>query len=92
MHLSSFLTVLLSSCLASAQEQPNNLKKFTISADGINASYIGYGATLTNLYVKDKDGKFQDVVLGYDDGAGYINDTNNEHTYFGATGKLHCNC
>lgn len=29
--------------------------------------FIPYGATLTNLYVKDKNGKPIDVVLGYDD-------------------------
>lgn len=82
----------LTACLhASAQDDSStdaNLKKYTISAEGINASYIAYGATLTNLYVKDRDGNFQDVVMGYDDGAGYVNDTANEHTYFGATGTF----
>lgn len=29
--------------------------------------FIPYGATLTNLFVKDKQGKDVDVVLGYDD-------------------------
>ena len=83
-------TAALTACLhVSAQDDArtdDNLKKYTISAEGINASYIAYGATLTNLYVKDRDGNFQDVVMGYDDGAGYVNDTQNEHTYFGATG------
>ena len=67
----------------------DNLVKHTISAEGINASYIGYGARLTNLYVKDKHGSFQDVVLGYDEGSGYIHDSNNEHTYFGAVSEFH---
>lgn len=29
--------------------------------------FIPYGATLTNLFVKDKNGDDIDVVLGYDD-------------------------
>jgi aldose 1-epimerase len=29
--------------------------------------FIPYGATLTNLWVKDKNGNDIDVVLGYDD-------------------------
>ncbi|KAL6716036.1 hypothetical protein ACLMJK_006998 [Lecanora helva] len=44
---------------------------------------IGYGAQLTNLFVHDNDDQPQDVVLGYDQGAQYINDTENEHTCFG---------
>ncbi|KAJ4414340.1 hypothetical protein N0V85_003189 [Neurospora sp. IMI 360204] len=41
--------------------------KYTIAAPGIKAQFIPYGATLTNLFVKDKNGKDIDVVLGYDD-------------------------
>jgi hypothetical protein len=68
MRLSLLLSILLA-CLAIAQDIPENLKKYDISATGINASFIGYGARLTNLYVNDKNGMPQDVVLGYDDGA-----------------------
>ena len=57
--------------------------KYTISAPGINASFIPYGARLTNLYVNDRNGSPQDVVLGYDDGTQYLNDTETVHTYFG---------
>ena len=58
-------------------------QKYTITAPGINASFINYGARLTNLLVNDKNGAPQDVVLGYDDPEAYINDTNTVHTYFG---------
>ena len=71
--------------LAWAQAPSSNLQKHTISAAGINASYIGYGATLTNLFVNDKKGIARDVVLGYDHGQGYVNNTEHGHTYFGAT-------
>ena len=57
--------------------------KFTISAPGINASFIPYGARITNLFVNDRNGDPQDVVLGYDNGTAYLNDTETVHTYFG---------
>ena len=79
------VTIAVALC-ASAQQIPPNLQKYTLSSPGINASYIGYGARLTNLYVFDKDGVSRDVVLGYDQGSGYVNDTEHEHTYFGAVG------
>lgn len=34
--------------------------------NGMKAEFIDFGAILVNLYVADKDGKFDDVVLGYD--------------------------
>ena len=72
--------------VALTQDIPTNLQKHTITAPGINASYIGYGARLTNLFVADKDRMPRDVVLGYDEGSQYVNDTEHEHTYFGAVG------
>ncbi|KJR85075.1 aldose 1-epimerase [Sporothrix schenckii 1099-18] len=48
--------------------------RYTITADGIKAQFIPYGATLTNLWVKDRHGNDTDVVLGYDDAAYYPKD------------------
>lgn len=67
---------------ATTPEDP--FEKYNISAPGIKASFIPYGARLTNLFVKDKCGNNQDVVLGYDTGREYLNDTETVHTYFGA--------
>lgn len=41
----------------------------TISApDGsITAKFVSFGATMTELWVKDKFGKARDIILGYDD-------------------------
>ncbi len=69
------------------QETASNLQLYTISAPGINASYIGYGARLTSLFVNDKNDTARDIVLGYDEGSQYINDTEHEHTYFGAVSE-----
>lgn len=55
---------------------------FTLSNQaGIEAKVSSFGATLVSLKLPDKNGKFADVVLGYDDLDGYINDT----YYFGCT-------
>ena len=82
----SSISIVLAVCVVEALAQGSSssvFTKYTISAPGINASFIPYGARLTNLYVNDKNGSPQDVVLGYDDGTQYLNDTETVHTYFG---------
>ncbi|MCJ1432399.1 hypothetical protein MMC27_001755 [Xylographa pallens] len=69
--------------IAGVSAQASPFTKYTISAPGINASFIPYGARITNLYVNDKDGNSQDVILGYDNGTQYLHDTETVHTYFG---------
>ncbi|KAK4120619.1 galactose mutarotase-like protein [Parathielavia appendiculata] len=54
--------------------EPDKDGRYTISAPGIKAQFIPYGATLTNLFVKDKNGNDIDVVLGYDDVSYYPKD------------------
>ncbi len=44
------------------------------------AEIIDYGATVVSLIIPDKNGKMEDVVLGYDDIGGYVKGT----SYFGA--------
>lgn len=39
--------------------------------NGMSISAIDYGANVVSLFVPDKDGKLDDIVLGYDDVAGY---------------------
>lgn len=51
------------------------------NSHGMQATVITYGATLQALKVADKNGKFEDVVLGFDDVQGYQSGT----AYFGAT-------
>lgn len=48
---------------------------------GIKAAITNYGATLVSLWVPDRDGKIEDIILGYDDVTGYENGT----AYLGAT-------
>jgi aldose 1-epimerase len=49
--------------------------------NGVEAGISNYGATLVSLHVPDRNGRFADVVLGYDCLHGYVDDK----AYFGAT-------
>ena len=39
--------------------------------NGLKAEITNYGATVVSLFVPDKNGRLEDVVLGYDDVSGY---------------------
>ena len=54
---------------------------YTIACGKLTAKLTDFGATLVRLYVPDKNGVLDDVVLGYEDVRGYAEST----TYFGAT-------
>ncbi len=54
---------------------------FTLQCDsGMKAILTNYGAILTSLYVADRNGHFDDVVLGFPSLDGYLQ----KHPYFGA--------
>ena len=58
------------------------ITEYTITnANGMQASIINYGGTITKLTSPDKNGKFGDVVLGYESLDGYLQKGN---PYFGA--------
>lgn len=52
------------------------------NAEGMTAAVSDLGALLVNLYVKDRDGKLRDVVLGFDDVESY---EKHNGTFYGAT-------
>src|ERR1044071_4527694 len=55
---------------------------FTLTnAHGLKAKISTYGAILTELWTPDRDGKLEDVVLGFDN----LKDYEKGHPYFGAT-------
>lgn len=51
------------------------------NAQGLKARITNFGGILVSLMVPDRHGEFADVVLGFDQLSGYLN----EHPYFGAT-------
>jgi aldose 1-epimerase len=58
-----------------------DVHRFTLTNDaGVTIQAIEYGATITALRVPDRNGKIQDVVLGYDSLQGYVDGG----FYFGA--------
>ncbi len=62
---------------------------YTLKSDeGLIAKVMTRGATLVQLHVPDKDGKVEDVILGWDDVAGYESEDNQ---YFGCTTGRVCN-
>ncbi|MCX5634138.1 MAG: galactose mutarotase [Phycisphaerae bacterium] len=62
--------------------QNKNIEFFILkNKTGLKAKLISFGATLVSLEVPDKSGRPADIVLGYDDLAGYMNDK----CYFGCT-------
>jgi aldose 1-epimerase len=52
-----------------------------INKNGMKVELINYGASVKSIFVKDKSGNFEDIVLGYDTLNEYIND----QFYFGST-------
>ena len=54
---------------------------------GLKAKVMTYGALLTELHVPDRHGNMADVVLGFDDLAGYLKG----HPFFGATTGRYAN-
>ncbi|XP_044519200.1 galactose mutarotase [Gracilinanus agilis] len=56
------------------------VEKFQLQSDLLRVEIISLGCIITALEVKDRDGKFSDVVLGFSELEGYLK----KHPYFGA--------
>jgi len=62
---------------------------FTLeNANGVKVTLMTRGATIVNLWTPDRKGKLADIVLGFDDIAGYESDRN---AYFGCIAGRVCN-
>jgi len=55
--------------------------------NGIKAEIINYGGIVVSLYIPDKNGKLDDIVLGYDDFNSYLSNA----PFFGAIIGRHAN-
>ncbi|RDB17475.1 hypothetical protein Hypma_001600 [Hypsizygus marmoreus] len=76
---SNALLVLISGAVAfgsaaAATPWPFDLTTLSAPDGSITAKFVSFGATLTELWVKDKYGKLQDIVLGYDDNSRLLTD------------------
>ena len=64
------------------------VKLYTLTnTGGMQVKITNFGGTVVSICVKDREGNFDDVVLGYDSLEGYINDT----AYFGGIIGRFCN-
>jgi aldose 1-epimerase len=58
-----------------------SVDRFVLGGDALRVTVLAYGATVQSVLVPDRDDRMDDVVLGFDDLAGYLA----PHPYFGAT-------
>ena len=52
----------------------DNFKEYTITNGGVTVVLLNRGGTIKNIFIKDKNGVLQDVVLGYDTPEEYAGD------------------
>ncbi|KAL7268317.1 hypothetical protein RUND412_009063 [Rhizina undulata] len=88
MYLSTLVFAFAASLTTSvsAGVSPGLDGKYTIEAEGIRAQFVPYGAGISNLFVKGKDGVERDVVLGWDNASYYTVDPWHDH-YGGVPGR-----
>lgn len=55
--------------------------KYEIASEGIRAHFVPYGASISNLFIKDVHGIERDIVLGWDNATYYTEDK--LHPHFG---------
>lgn len=84
MRLSNFASAacLLAGAASAAREsqfKPDKDGKYWIHGEGISAAFIPYGASITDLLVKDQYGIERDVVMGFDNATYYEKDKQHAH-------------
>ncbi|KAI0637467.1 galactose mutarotase-like protein [Trametes polyzona] len=57
-----------------APDWPFDVTTLTAPDGSVTAKFVSFGATMTELWVKDKDGKPRDIILGYDDNTELLTD------------------
>ncbi|KAJ7283933.1 galactose mutarotase-like protein [Mycena rebaudengoi] len=66
-----------------SHNDPLQVVKLTAPDGSAKANFLPFGATATNFWVKDKHGKFRDILLGFDDHTLYPSMADG-HPYFGS--------
>ena len=89
MMKSLFTLSLLPLSVFSAWAPPGPDGKYTLTAEGVTAKFIPYAASITNLWVQDRNGTLKDIILGYDNASFYPVDPN--HPDYGAVPGRYAN-
>lgn len=81
------MTPILTSKHFGTTPKGEDITLFTLSLENkISLSVMNYGATWTHLFIPDRNGKMEDVVLGFDDFDGYVQKEYLEnYCYIGST-------
>lgn len=85
----ALLLPLASSQSTSNTTLPDENGKYWIYGEGITASFIPYGASISNLLIKDQYGIVRDVVGGFDNASYYGIDK--QHPHFGGVPGRYAN-
>ncbi|KAA8571565.1 hypothetical protein EYC84_001563 [Monilinia fructicola] len=68
---------------------PDANGKYELSAPGIRANFIAYGASISNLFINDTSGIERDIVAGFDNASYYGVDR--QHPHFGGVPGRYAN-
>lgn len=68
-----------SSSSSSSVTGPDSNGKYWIYGEGIKAAFIPYGASISDLIIKDKNGIDRDIVMGFDKASSYETDKSHPH-------------
>ncbi|KAI0071251.1 galactose mutarotase-like protein [Panus rudis PR-1116 ss-1] len=60
--------------LSLAADYPFDITTISAPDGSITAKFVSFGATMTELWVKDKFGKARDIIIGYDDPSRLLTD------------------
>ncbi|KAJ7177683.1 galactose mutarotase-like domain-containing protein [Mycena filopes] len=77
----ALLNAVVSSTPRAADVDPLATVALTAPDGSIKANFIAWGATTTNLWVKDRHGSFRDILLGFDNHSLYQSQEDG-HPYF----------
>ncbi|KAK4190218.1 galactose mutarotase-like domain-containing protein [Podospora australis] len=69
--------------------EPDADGKYWLFGTGISAAFVPYGASISNLLIKDKSGIERDIVTGFDNATYYKIDT--QHPHFGGVPGRYAN-
>ncbi|KAJ4306974.1 hypothetical protein N0V88_000347 [Collariella sp. IMI 366227] len=64
---------------SSRAASPDADGKYWIFGEGISAAFIPYGASITNLVIRDKSGVQRDLIMGFDNVTAYHEDQAHPH-------------
>ncbi|CAD6445193.1 387ee951-f3bb-46ba-ac6b-f215af7876d1 [Sclerotinia trifoliorum] len=77
------------STIAGSSLGPDANGKYELSAPGIRANFIAYGASISNLFINDTSGIERDIVGGFDNASYYGVDR--QHPHFGGVPGRYAN-